>query len=166
MLNQSFSSKNFSALLNPSDFATFKISKKDKESLTRQTEELSQKVFDGSFQFAPFNTTVRGGKTIYSNSCLWNELVLRKLNDNTKRLYKIKQADRGVIVSQVISLLKETVPMHILKMDIKSFYESINKHALIKKLTEDPLLSHQSKKILEKFFCSPQFASMSIGVED
>lgn len=81
-----------------------------------------------------------------------NKLILRKLNDNIKRIYKDEQANRRIIISQVKTLLSETCPFWVIKTDIKSFYESINRDRLISKFHDDSILSYQSMFLLRKVF--------------
>ena len=84
-----------------------------------------------------------------------NKLILRKLNDNIKRIYKDEQANRRIIISQVKTLLSETCPFWVVKTDIKSFYESIDRDRLISKFRDDALLSYQSMFLLKTFFSNP-----------
>ncbi|MDP2077107.1 MAG: antiviral reverse transcriptase Drt3a [Sulfuricurvum sp.] len=79
-------------------------------------------------------------------------LLLRKINDNIIRLYKVKQFDRYAIVKQVKTLLHEVArPISIIRLDIKSFYNTIDKNTILSKiLDEDSLLSYESKFLLRK----------------
>lgn len=91
--------------------------------------------------------------SIFINTSISLEYVLliRKLNDNIKRLYGVKQADRHSIVQQVQILLQETSrPISILRFDIQKFYDSIDKNLVLEKVIEnDSLLSYQSKYVLK-----------------
>lgn len=84
-----------------------------------------------------------------------SKLILRKLNDNIKRLYKDEQANRRIIISQVKTLLSETCPFWVIKTDIKNFYESIDKEKLISKFHDDSMLSYQSMFLLKRIFENP-----------
>lgn len=99
----------------------------------------------------------------YLTHDLPNKLVLRKLNDNLKRLYKDEQANRRIIISQVKTLLEETCPFWILKTDIKSFYESIDRDRVIAKFKDDSMLSFQSLYLLRQVFINPTL-SRTLGV--
>ncbi|MDR2651642.1 MAG: RNA-directed DNA polymerase [Prevotellaceae bacterium] len=81
-----------------------------------------------------------------------NKLILRKLNDNIKRIYKDEQANRKIIISQIKVLLDETCPYWVIKTDIKSFYESIDRERLLKKFQDDSMLSYYSMFLLHKLF--------------
>lgn len=97
----------------------------------------------------------------YLTKELSNKLILRKLNDNLKRLYKDEQANRRIIISQVKTLLEETCPFWIVKSDIKSFYESIKRDRVIAKFQDDAMLSYQSIYLLKKIFENPTLESIS-----
>jgi hypothetical protein len=84
-----------------------------------------------------------------------NKLILRKLNDNIKRIYKDEQANRRIIISQVKTLLSEACPFWVIKTDIKSFYESIDRERLISKFHDDSMLSYQSMFLMKRIFDNP-----------
>jgi len=86
---------------------------------------------------------------------LSNKLILRKLNDNIKRIYKDEQANRRIIIAQLKILLSESCPYWVIKTDVKSFYESINREQMISKFHDDSLLSYQSMYLLKRIFESP-----------
>lgn len=54
--------------------------------------------------------------------------------------------------------MEETCPFWILKTDIKSFYESIDRDRLIAKLKNDAILSFQSLQVLNKIFLNSTLA--------
>lgn len=80
------------------------------------------------------------------------KLILRKLNDNIKRIYKDEQGNRKFIIQQVKTLLSEDSPFWVIKTDIKSFYESINHERILKKLKDDAMLSYYSIYLLKVIF--------------
>lgn len=90
-----------------------------------------------------------------------NKLILRKLNDNIKRIYKDEQANRRIIISQVKTLFSETCPFWVIKTDIKSFYESIDRERLISKFHDDSMLSYQSKFLMKRVFENPLLVGKS-----
>lgn len=76
--------------------------------------------------------------------------ALKQVQHNIRRLYKIKQANRHEIVCQLREFLGDEFSKYILRTDISSFYESIPRNKLLKKLRDDPLLTLASKKIIRK----------------
>jgi hypothetical protein len=113
---------------------------------------LSSAIKAGSFVPAPFSHRKTKGFTIYSTVDYANILALRKINDTIRRLYRIKQSDRSAIVRQVSLLLAESTPKSVLRLDFKSFYDSIDRNRLLGSLQQNHLLSHTTKKLLYEFF--------------
>lgn len=90
-------------------------------------------------------------KNVYSiGHCVYSFFAEKQIQRNIKKVYGVKQADRDLIIPQIISVLKDKLPKFIIKTDIKSFYESIDKANTIRKINGSPLLSLQSRKILAK----------------
>ena len=77
-----------------------------------------------------------------------NFFALKQIQYNIRRLYKVKQANRHQIVCQLRELLGDGFPKYIIKTDVSSFYESIPREHLLKKLAKDPLLTLLSKKLI------------------
>jgi hypothetical protein len=94
-----------------------------------------------------------------------NYFVLKKIQHSLRRLYKVKQANRFEIVSQLKCLLNDGFPKHVVRADIKHFYESINNDILIHKIQKDNLLNFLSKKIIKKILSDyKSLSSSEIGV--
>ncbi len=121
-----------------------------KDALLAQLETTFNSISDGTFEF-----TFQSAGDYCLTELLSEKLILRKLNDNFKRLYKDEQSNRRIIISQIKTLLEETCPMFILKTDVESFYESIDRNRLVEKLKDDSMLSFHSLKILNKVFSNP-----------
>ena len=117
----------------------------DGSNLESDLESIFEDVKNNNFTF-DFNR-VGNYSTV---DLLTKKLVLRKLNDNIKRIYQVKQANRRLIIKQIITILQESSPYWILKTDIKKFYESIDRKSLLNKLKEDTILSYHSNLLLNK----------------
>ena len=76
--------------------------------------------------------------------------AMKQLQHNIRRLYKVKQANRHEIVCQIRELLGDGFPKYVIRTDITSFYESIPRKQLLKKLRDDPLLTLASKKLIRR----------------
>lgn len=76
--------------------------------------------------------------------------AMKQLQHNIRRLYKVKQANRHEIVCQIRELLGDGLPKYVIRTDITSFYESIPRKQLLKKLRDDPLLTLASKKLIRR----------------
>jgi len=134
-----------------------KFSRKNDEYLVGKIEDatllnIEKSIYNESFQFSDFKIIDKYLNLLEMD--IHELLVLRKLNNNIKRLYKIKQADRNSIIKQVQVLLTETSKeIYITRLDIRNFYSSIDRNKILKKLLEnDYLLSYHSKYLLQKLF--------------
>src|SRR5690554_5100620 len=74
----------------------------------------------------------------------------KQLQENIKKTYKVKQSDRDAIISQLIAILGDPFPKHIIRTDISSFYESIDRTKLQNKIDSKPQLSLASRKLIKK----------------
>ncbi|WP_298485899.1 antiviral reverse transcriptase Drt3a [uncultured Maribacter sp.] len=111
-----------------------------------------------------------GKQTYVLEEKLENFFISKKTQWNIARTYKVKQANRYAILSQLTKLLEDQFPKYIIRTDIQSFYESIPQKHLLLKINNDHLLSVLSKrfinKVIEEFnvLTSQTGASNPIGV--
>lgn len=146
-MNQEFSVTQLRKLCKESEIEAFGYNDDDFEIALSETYS---KILNGQFDFS-----FQIYKHFFLVNDLCQKLVLRKLNDNVKRIYKDEQANRRIIINQVKTLLEDTTPSLIIKTDIKSFYESINRNRIIEKVQDDALLSYHSIKLIKKIFDHP-----------
>lgn len=159
MLNQSYTKNNLRLLKGKTLRKHF--NGKDYEgNFLSSYDDIIKNINDSSYQFSDFKTKVVNGKLGYDCSTAADELVLKKLNDNIKRLFKIKTSDRHDIIKQTISLLHDSQPFSIIRLDIKNFYESINRTEVIDFVHNEWLLSHQSRIILKSFNNHKDFSNL------
>lgn len=92
------------------------------------------------------------GKQILSTCDIADALVLRKINDNIRRAYGIRQMQRTHAVKLARSALAEWTPKGVVSADLKSCFESITPKHVIEKLKLDGRVSHQTIHLLETFF--------------
>jgi hypothetical protein len=147
-MNQSFSSQQLIKLCNETEKDLYV-----KAALMSELDSHFKNIIEGKSEFE-----ISKAYDFYLTINLCDTLIIRKLNDNIKRIYKDEQANRRVIIDQVKTLLEETCPFWILKTDIKSFYESIDRDRLINKLKNDSILSFHSLQVLNKIFLNPILA--------
>jgi hypothetical protein len=138
-MNQSFDIKELKKLCKQNEHID--------SSLQIELETACQNISNETFDF-----DLKQVGNYYLANDLPNKLILRKLNDNIKRIYKDEQANRKTIVSQIKTLMEETCPSWIIKTDIKSFYESIDRERLLAKFKDDSILSYYSLLSLDKLF--------------
>lgn len=114
--------------------------------------DIANKIRSGTFGFSHIKKKTIRNFYAYRTSKLGDELVLRRLTAIVCQGYRIKQADRTAIVKQVVSLIEEGVPKYILRLDIATFYETIDRKKIVEKIREDRRISNYSLTLLEKFF--------------
>ena len=94
------------------------------------------------------------------------DLILRKLYRNIRRIYNVRQANRNDIVKQIITLFSENVPMWVARFDVHHFYESIDRNTVLDNLEEGGRLNYQSLQFLRNLFAKStfvcQFSSSSL----
>lgn len=76
--------------------------------------------------------------------------ALRQITRNIRSLYKIKPADRNLIVSQIQNLLQDKFPYILIRTDIAGFFESVDQTRLVGKLVQDQLLSTNSIRLIKQ----------------
>ena len=143
-MDQNFSSTQLLKLCKQQEWKYYDLGQDDLE--TKINSNFS-KIIDGTFDFQ----IEKIGEYFLTHD-LSQKLIIRKLNDNIKRLYKDEQANRRIIIKQVKTLLAENCPMWILRTDIEKFYENIDRERLISKLRNDSILSFYSLSIITKLF--------------
>lgn len=98
-----------------------------------------------------------GEKPVYklNKSDAVSYFIIKLIQKFIRKLYKVKQADRNQIVSQLSLILADGFHKKILRTDIQEFYESIPQEELLKIIDRENLLSHTNKiyikKILSEF---------------
>ncbi len=131
-----------------------------------ELETVAQSVRSDSFAISLRQATGPGGKPVYpAEEIPGNFFVLKQLQENLRRLYGVKQANRHHIVCQVRDSIDNGFTWTLVRTDISTFYESIDRQKLMSKITSDQLLSVSSKRqirrILEKY---QQLSGAPIGL--
>lgn len=148
MLNQSISLKAVK-LLGRNTWRKFTPQTDYNKFVVEVLDRIEKKFIDDEYVFSVFSSKTLNGKKGYDFSNDADELISKKLNDNIRRLFKVKPSDRHAIVKQTISLAKDTQPVTIARLDIKDFYESIDRDAIINLVSEEWLLSQQNRQVLK-----------------
>lgn len=114
-------------------------------------DDISQKVLHPTFKINLSQKTGPKGKPVF---CIDAEpetfFVIKQLQRNIHRIYGVKQANRHDLVCQVRDMLGSSFPFEIVRTDISSFYESIDRKRLLEKMDQDQLLSPASKKYIKQ----------------
>ena len=122
--------------------------KSDKENLLcEELNSVCEEVATKNYSFGIEEIDVGKPKNVFvAKKTASTYFSLKQLQRNIRRLYKVRQGNRHQIVCQLRELLSDSFPKYILRTDISSFYESIPRKDLLKKLQDDPLLTLASKK--------------------
>ena len=147
MLDQSFTRRNIARQIRKSDFINNAI---------LLNEDIKSKFindavnFSETSQFSPqdFNRKFVKGKPVYFISDFTKELALRKATENIRNVYNKKQSDRDVIVKQISSLVKEGIKYKLYRLDIHSFYESIDKDSIIQIIESNKDINYRTKLLI------------------
>ena len=115
----------------------------------------SYQISDPSFNFGSFNRFSKGSRITYSHNSPVCDFALRKVNDNLIRIYSVNPNSRDTVVGQLKTVLQESMPLYIYKLDVESFYENINKKEAFEKIFESNIVSYHTKQILQKYLDSP-----------
>lgn len=139
---------------------------KREKSLIAELETVSNEVGSKGFSFGIKEVDVgKPKKAFVADRNAPTFFALKQIQHNIRRLYKVKQANRHQIVCQLRELLSDNFPKYIIRTDISSFYESIPRDQLLKKLKDDPLLTQTSKKIIRRIlFEYSQITGSDIGL--
>lgn len=123
-------------------------------------DEISEKVLKPTFKINLSQKTGPKGKPVF---CIDAEpetfFVIKQLQRNIHRIYGVKQANRHDLVCQLRDMLGSKFPFELVRTDILSFYESIDRKRLVDKLDNDHLLSPASKKYIKQVLSSYEEAS-------
>ncbi|WP_106476863.1 antiviral reverse transcriptase Drt3a [Phytohalomonas tamaricis] len=109
---------------------------------------------NGKIFLNPLRPTIIRQKPAFTFNNLSSELVSRLIGKNIRVNYNIRQSDRQAIISNLASLLYEGTPFNIYRLDIKNFYENINRKLLIHQLLEEGKCSWQTLELLFSLFNS------------
>lgn len=156
MVNQAFDFKQFRKLQRLGDVFLPNCNRDVIKTKLIEVEKLIQNNID-NYEFTSIKTTKKNDKLIYlldknADNFIYDEFILRKINHNIKRIYKVKQADRNIIVNQIYNILKENPNYYIYRLDINSFYEAINRNKIVNKIFSSSVISVETKKLLQKVF--------------
>lgn len=161
--------------LKPSDFETKLLALKAKLTALKADkssavdilmDDLSQKVLKSSFKINLSKKIGPKGKAVF---CIDEEpetfFVIKQVQRNIHYIYGVKQANRHDLVCQLRDMLGSKFPLELVRTDISSFYESIDRKRLLDKLNRDQLLSPASKKYIKQVLDSyGVLSSTSTGV--
>lgn len=92
--------------------------------------------------------------------------AMKQLQVNLQRTFKVKQANRHFIMSNLKLLLKTKRPFYIIRTDVSSFFESIPQDKLEHILMDNTLLSYKSKMFVKAILDEYENQKSKLSAED
>lgn len=154
MHDQSFCRKTLERVLRKHDFRNVPVAshKAFREAVLTDAATSAATSFNAPTN--PLTSFPLRGKQVYRLVGVQDELVLRQLVRNVKRCMPRASEGRSKIVTNLGLLLAEGVPYRVYRLDVRSFYESFQKHEVLSVLNELRKLSPQSKNLIETLLTS------------
>ncbi|MGE4385826.1 MAG: antiviral reverse transcriptase Drt3a, partial [Endomicrobiaceae bacterium] len=117
-----------------------------------ELQKISDKILSDNFSITLTRNNFNPLKPIYSTNKNLPEVffALKQMQNILKKTYKVKQSNRNQILSQFKNVIESTYPKYIMRTDIKSFYESIDRDRLLGKINREQLLTLDIKKMIHK----------------
>ena len=114
-------------------------------------DDISREVLKPNFKIGLSQKTGPKGKPVFCIDAKPETFfVIKQLQRNIHRIYGVKQANRHDLVCQLRDMLGSKFPFELVRTDISSFYESIDRKRLVEKLDHEQLLSPASKKYIKQ----------------
>ena len=151
MYDQSFSRPALNKMLRRIDFWNHPFVSDDafRDHVLRAAEKSANSVLS---QGLPFEHIKAGNREIYRLRKIPDQLIVRKLTQNIKRLIRVRQWSRNTVIKNLIKLLSEGLHYRIYRLDIKKFYSSFIPGDVLAKIRGRTALSPLSCDLLERIF--------------
>ena len=119
----------------------------------------------------------RNGRTVYSarTDAVHNEL--QRINKEVINKYGLKISNRNAIIKTIIQFLSQgeiysnrrellltPLKFKVIKIDIKNFFLSINKHILYSKIVSSSILNDSSIETIKSFIFSNAYMGIPLGL--
>lgn len=126
------------------------LREKKQESFQSYTDTLANNVNGSDFRFRLIKVKL-GSKVGFkidrnNHSQLF---AMKQLQCNLQKTFKVKQANRHLIMANIKLLLKTKRPYYIIRTDVSSFFESISQEILLHSIMDNTLLSYKSKVFIK-----------------
>lgn len=99
-----------------------------------------------------FEHVKAGNREIYRLRKIPDQLIIRKLAQNIKRVARVRQWSRNTVIKNLIRLLAEGLHYRIYRLDIKKFYSSFIPADILTKIRSHTALSPLSCDLTERIF--------------
>lgn len=120
-----------------------------KQALYEHLEEISDIVNSSSFRFELKKLKIKGKEAFSIDTTKHAQFfAIKQLQYNLRNVFKVRQANRHQILSNIKIFLDSKIPVYVIRTDISGFYESIPQKSLIKSVVENSLLNYKSKSFI------------------
>lgn len=135
------------------ELATLKSAKSN--AVDEIMEQISENVSAPKFRIQLNEKDGPNGKPVYTiDGTAETYFTVKQIQRNIHRIYGVKQASRHDLSCQLRDTLSSKFPFELVRTDISSFYETVERKKLLGKLDEDHLLSASSMKFIKQIFDS------------
>ncbi len=125
------------------------------QAINRLLEQVSQNARKSSFKLTLSQKLGPKGKQVF---CIPGSaeafFVAKQLQNNIRKIYDVKQANRHQLAAQLRDTISSSFPLEVVRTDVSSFYETIDRQKLFERLDQDQLLSSSSKRYLRQILQS------------
>lgn len=167
MLNQTFDQNSLLRLTKRHEIIKFSLGR-NLEEYKVSLSEISKEIEDEHYELKSCSShkITRNNKTttIYSVTDAADYYALKKITDNIKRLYRVKYSSRHEISEQILRIFEDSSDMMVLRLDIASFFESINIGKVIERIKTDNILSRKSLEIIENTIKNLKISGLPRGL--
>lgn len=148
MYDSSYNEISLGRMIRKGDFRGIPLSDQDafRTAIAKAATHSALSNFGGANPILRFHLK---GKAAYRIRSLPDEIVVRKLALNIKKIAKPRRSDRSEVVSNLRDFLEEGVPYRIYRLDVKSYYESFKHSDIRERLSSLPDLSPLDRRHLD-----------------
>jgi hypothetical protein len=141
----------FSAAWSSLKYELRNLKAKKSQAINKELDAVSVRVRNPTFKLTLTQSLGPKGKFVYSvGETPEAFFVSKQLQENVRRIYQVKQANRHHLASALRDTISCRFPYELVRTDVSSFYESVDRRRLLSKLDEDQLLSTSSKKFIRQ----------------
>lgn len=139
----------------------YKLSPDDIEAFINDSLNIAHENFRAGVSIHKFQLK---GRCVYSSSCLKEKLILRHANFNLKKTKGVFLKQRNIMIEEIKTNLKEGTQYRVYRLDIKSFFESIDLDILISIINDNVDISRHTKNIVKWYLktCERNFSSKGL----
>ena len=108
------------------------LEKKQKDIISKKLKEISNKIENGETNLKFFSKINNENKRVFfiqNNFELY--FMFKIIQQELKEEYNIKTYNRDFIIQNLKTLLSDQIPKIIIRLDIKSFFESLNQRTIL-----------------------------------